>query len=91
MSLIDEAKPYEGVKMTHYGVPSLPGDPYEDSCEMNPTTGARRERVLEIYLKCNKKAVVKPIITWAGEPVRRSCVYHIVVESIYGCGCLPNW
>jgi hypothetical protein len=88
-SLIDEAKPAEGVILTHYSVPSLPTDPHQ--CAYNPETGANKERVLDIYVKCNKKAIVKPIITYAGEVPKDSCRFHIVVESVYGCGCIPNW
>lgn len=89
ISLIDEKKPYEGVILQHYSVPSLPEDPHQ--CKYNPTTGANYERVLEIYVKCNRQATVKPIITFAGEVPKDSCRFHFVVESVYGCGCVPNW
>lgn len=79
--------PYMGVNLTHYGVPSLPSDPFQ--CPFNAMTGAPQERQVTIVVKCNRQAIVKPIITYAGEEPARSCKYVIVMESFYGCGCEP--
>lgn len=152
MKLYHPKNPYMGVNVTHYGVPSLPSDPFQ--CPFDPMvrnmcchhifscgcrgsslpeemrkhagssgtrsaerslaaylpmclamhvplvhnllllstlmqTGAPEERQVTIVVKCNRKAIVKPIITFAGEEPARSCKYVIVMESFYGCGCEP--
>jgi hypothetical protein len=119
ITVMDPTNSGNGINITHYGVPSLPEDPFQ--CPFDPSvrqpsptpqqhlwegmgggcartqtpsaiphaqTGAPEEREVTISISCNPTAVLRPLVTWAGETA--PCRYLIQMQSKYGCGCQPN-
>ncbi len=87
ITLFDPNDSFNGINITHYGVPSVAGDPFR-TCPFDPLTGAPAERQVTIALKCNPSAVINPKVISVGEWA--PCKYEIILESYKGCGCEPN-
>jgi hypothetical protein len=84
ISLIDPRYRYEGVNITHYGVPSLNGDPF--MCPPDFVHGGILSRQVTIQIACDDSVDGLNIINAYEES---TCKYVIQTTSKYGCGCVP--
>lgn len=85
ITLIDPNRPSGGVNVTHVGVAPVGNDPFP--CPKSPITNEVIPRSVTIQVQCNQSYVLRPVTIAAYE--QSTCNYLIVMQSKYGCGCVP--